>query len=273
MFILYYFEWKSTTFGALRLLRRVYQAWPTWCCCWCSPHCCSYCYDCYSYAAATASGSVVVCSGGGYCWCGGSIAVVWWWYVAVVVLWWYCRDDDDDDDDDELSVTRKSFYTAFFANNMQTTAWKELNFSTQQSSVKNMHQRVYQPNPARANRSNSARYSQGHGIWAFQTIQFFWRMNVVQSRDNPSWQEGQQHFHKLKTTCSQSVDLIAYSVDLACFIIFIANLVQRCQKAPVKLPTSTRYRDIRPCKGTQQIGPFDCDDTPRDSKHGPRKRI
>ena len=116
-----------------------------------------------------------------------------------------------------------------------------------------MHQRVYQPNPARANRSNSARYSQGHGIWAFQTIQFFWRMNVVQSRDNPSWQEGQQHFHKLKTTCSQSVDLIAYSVDLAWFI---ANLVQRCQRASVKLPTNTKYRDIRPCKCAQQIDSF-----------------
>ena len=113
-----------------------------------------------------------------------------------------------------------------------------------------MHQHVYQLNPARA---NSARYSQGHGIWAFQHVQVFWRMNVVQSRDNPSWQEGQQHFHKLKTTCSQSVDLIAYSVDLAWFI---ANLVQRCQRASVKLPTNTKYRDIKPCKGTQQIDSF-----------------
>ena len=33
-----------------------------------------------------------------------------------------------------------------------------------------MHQRVYQPNPARA---NSARYWQGHGIWACQNVQTF----------------------------------------------------------------------------------------------------
>ena len=187
-----------------------------------------------------------------------------------MVLWWYCRDlpgwwwwmvcNSE--------VFLYSFLCKQYANDRMKRAQLQHAII-----IKNMHQRVYQPNPARANRSNSARYSQGHGIWAFQNVQLFWPMNVVQSRDNPSWQEGQQHFHKLKTTCSQSVDLIAYSVDLACFIIFIANLVQRCQKAPVKLPTSTRYRDIRPCKGTQQIGPFDCDDTPRDSKHGPRKRI
>ena len=130
-----------------------------------------------------------------------------------------------------------------------------------------MHQRVYQPNPARANRSNSARYSQGHGIWAFQTIHFFWRMNVVQSRDNPSWQEGQQHFHKLKTNMLP----ICRFNRLLCRLSLVY-----CESGP-KMSKGIglnfqQIRDIdiyRPCKCTQQIGPFECGDTPRDWEHVP----
>ena len=108
-------------------------------------------------------------------------------------------------------------------------------------------------------------------------VQSFWRMNVVgtvprQPRNIPSWQEGQQRFHNLKTfkTWSPSVDLIWFNRVLCRqSLIYVQSGLKMSIGHQSKIE---KIRDIDPVKSPKRLIHLNGDATPHYSEHRPQKR-